>query len=308
MTSVSVVVPLYNGRDIIGPCLDSVPADAEVIVVDDCSTDGAPEFVADHHPRALLVRNERNAGFGATANHGLALATGDVRVVLNSDARLRPGALGLLVAPFADPTIGICGPRLVFPDGTHQLSAAKFPTVARLAAGSFALNELYRSVFPRRRFRWELGMSRRDHEHSQDVDWVQGACFAISAACFGRTGGFDPGYEMYVEECDLCWRARQVGFRSRYVAEAVVEHIGGASGGGDPGRQARYNLAGEARFLARAYGPEVLPKWRAVRLISSALKVVVLAPASLVDRRARDRLRWQAAAVRELVRTAGLEP
>src|SRR5207237_7758926 len=101
-------------------------------------------------------RNERNVGFGATANHGLAEAGGDVRIVLNSDARLRPRAIEQLVAPFADPAIGICGPRLLFPDGSHQLSAAKFPTVGRLIAGSFALNEVYRTVFPRRQFRWEL--------------------------------------------------------------------------------------------------------------------------------------------------------
>ena len=90
-----------------------------------------------------------------------------------------------------------------------------------------------------------------------------------------------------------------------------VEHIGGASGSGDPSRQARYNLEGEARFLARAYGPEVLPKWRAARLASSAVKAMLLAPISLADHRARERLRWQVAAVRELVRkgpVAGSEP
>ena len=301
----SVVVPLYNGRDIIGACLSSVPPDVEVIVVDDGSTDGAPERVAAEFPRARLTRNERNLGFGATANHGLELARGAVRIVLNSDARLRPGALERLVAEFDDPTIGICGPRLVFPDGTHQLSAARFPTVGRLVAGSFALNEMYRAVFPSGQFRWEMGMARRDHDESRDVDWVQGTCLAISATCFERTHGFDPAYKMYVEECDLCWRARQLGFRSRYVADAVVEHIGAASGDGDPGRQARHNLEGEARFLAKAYGPEVLPRWRAARIASSAGKLVLLAPLGLVDRRARQRLRWHAAAVRQLVRRAG---
>jgi GT2 family glycosyltransferase len=304
--TVTVVVPVFNGADIIGDCLASIPPGVETIVVDDASTDGAPDVVASGFPGARLLRNERNLGFAATANVGLNAASGDVRVVLNSDARLREGALVRLDAAFDDTGVGIAGPRLVFPDGSHQVSAARFPTVGSFVAGAFALNELYRRLLPRRRFRWELGLSRADHDRSADVDWVHGTCLAISRECFEATGGFDPGYRMYVEECDLCWRAHRADWRVRYVADAVVEHIGAASGGGDPARQATYNLAGEARFMARAYGADVLPKWRAARLVSSAVKVVVLAPLSLFDRRLRKRLRWHATAVRVLWRNAGL--
>jgi GT2 family glycosyltransferase len=305
--SVSVVVPLHNGADIIAACLDSVPANVELVVVDDASTDDAPGIVRAHRPSATLLRNAENRGFAATANVGLAASSGEVRVVLNSDARLRAGALDRLVAAFADPAVGVAGPRLVFPDGSHQTSAASFPTVGSFMAGSFALNELYQRLRPGHRFRWELGLSRRDHERSNDVDWVQGACIALRRECFDDINGFDTGYRMYVEECDLCWRARQAGWTVRYVADAVVEHVGGASGGGDPARQARFNLAGEARFMERAYGPEILPRWKAARFASSLVKVTVLGPVSVVDRRVRDRLRWHVTAVRELARRKAVE-
>jgi GT2 family glycosyltransferase len=301
--TVTVVVPLHGGRHLVRACLDSVPPDVELVVVDDASPDGAADLVAAEHPHAKVLRNEQNVGFAATANRGLAVATGDVCVVLNSDARFLPGSLERLVQAFADdPNVGIAGPRLVFPDGTHQLSAASFPTVGSFVAGSFALNELYRKLRPHKRFRWELGLSRRDHEHSQRVDWVQGACFAIRRECFDATAGFDPGYRMYVEECDLCWRAHECGWTVRYVADAEVVHIGGASGGGDPARQARFNLTGEARFMSRAYGEGVLGRWRAARLVSSAMKVLLLAAPALFDARVRDRLRWHAAAVGYLLR------
>ncbi len=112
--SVSVIVPLFNGRDRVDWCLDSVPDHAELIVVDDVSTDGAPDYVEHEHPRATLLRNDVNAGFGTTANRGLFAASGDVRVVLNSDARLLPGALEQLSRAFDDPNVGIAGPRLQF--------------------------------------------------------------------------------------------------------------------------------------------------------------------------------------------------
>ncbi len=299
--SVSVVVPLYGGRDIIEACLASIPDDVEVVVVDDGSPDGADEVVAERFPRATLLHNERRMGFGQTANRGLFASTGDVGVVLNSDARLTPGALERLRDELErDPRIGIAGPRLYFPDGSHQLSAASFPTLGSLVAGSFAVNELYRLLRPHHRFRWELGLARRDHDTTQDVDWVHGTCIAIRRECLDATQGFDPAYAMYMEECDLCWRAAQHGWRVRYVADAAVTHIGAASGDGDVGRQARLILAGEARFIRRVQGASVVPRWRAARLLSSAAKVAVLAPLALVVPATRSRLRWHLSAMSAL--------
>jgi len=300
--TVSVIVPLYNGRDIIGDCLSSVPPGVEVVVVDDASTDGAPDVVAELFPGARLLLADVNSGFASTANRGLRAASGEVCVVLNSDARLQPGALERLVAAFdADPAVGVAGPRLVFPDGSHQVSAAYFLNVGNLAAGSFALTEAYQRLRPSGRFRWQAALTRRQHEVSRPVDWVHGTCIALRRACIEATGGFDPGYRMYVEECDLCWRAHHAGFGVRYVAEAIVVHLGGVSAGRDAAQQARHNLDGEARFLTLAYGVSVLPRWRRARILSSAVKAALLLPLGLLDERLRDRWRWHAAAVRYLL-------
>lgn len=296
----TVVVPLYNGRDLLPACLESIPDDAEIVVVDDGSTDGAPELVEERFPRARLLRNGQNFGFAATANRGLAVARRPVRLVLNSDARLRPGALEALVAAFDRPDVGIAGPRLVFADGTHQVSAASFPTVGSFVTGSFILNEAFRRLFPNRRFGWELGMTAADHEHDRDVDWVMGAAIAVHERCLADVGGLDEGYRMYVEECDLCWRAREAGWAVRYVAAAEVVHLGGGSGG-DPAREARLNIAGEARLMARSHGRDVLPRWRAARLSSSLVKAVVFAALGVGSARMRDRARWHLGAVRALV-------
>ena len=297
---VSVVVPLYNGRHLVPDCLRSIPSGVEVIVCDDGSTDGAPELVEESFPNVRLLRGERNVGFGANANRGLRAATGRVRVVLNTDARFHDGALEALVAAFDDDAVGIAGPRLVFADGSHQTSAASFPTVASTFTGSFLLNDLWRAVV-RRPFRWELGMARADHDHSHDVEWVKGACIAVRDRCVEDTGGFDEGYFMYAEEADLCLRASRAGWRVRYVADATVTHLGGGSTG-DPTVHAVRFLDSEARFFERAYGAAVLPRWRAARTIGSALKVVLLAPPAPFSRRARARWRWHRAALGRLAR------
>lgn len=298
--SVSVVVPLYNGRDLISDCLASIPEGTEVIVVDDGSTDGAPEKVEAEFPAVRVLRNPANAGFGATSNRGLRAAAGDLRIVLNSDARFQPGAVDALVAAL-EPDIGIVGPRLEFADGSHQTSAAAFPTVGSILTGTFLLNDIYRVVFRRRRFRWELGMAKADHDHDHDVEWVKGACLGITAACFDTTGGFDEGYYMYAEETDLCWRAWQAGLRVRYVAGAHVVHLGGGSTG-DPNVHAPRSLRSEARFFATAYGPGILRRWAVARAVGAAAKVAMLALPSFFSVRVRTRLRWQAAALRTIVR------
>jgi GT2 family glycosyltransferase len=300
--AVSVIVPLHNGRTLIEACLASIPEEAEIVVVDDCSNDGAADFVEATVPRAVVIRNERNLGFGATSNRGLRAAHGRVRVVLNSDARFRPGALEALVVTFDDRDVGIAGPRLVFPDGTHQTSAASFPSPGGIVAGAFLVNEVYRSVFPHRRFRWEMGLARRDHVIDRDVDWVFGTAIALRDEAFEKTGGFDESFFMYVEETDLCWRARASGWKVRYVAAAVVEHLGGGSSGGDPALHARRLLENEERFMRRAYGERGVRRWRIARLVGSAAKVGLLAIPAVVDHRVRARLRWQWSALMDMLR------
>jgi GT2 family glycosyltransferase len=302
--SVSVIVPLYNGRELVADCLDSIPASAETIVIDDVSTDGAPEFVAQRYPNVTLLRNEVNLGFGRTANRGLEAASGTVRVVLNSDARFREGALDALASAFRDDAVGVAGPRLVFPDGSHQTSAASFPTAGAIVAGSFLLAELFHRVRPHGRFPWPMGMPRAEHADEHDVDWVKGACIALRDRCVQDIGGFDVSYFMYVEETDLCWRAHAAGWRVRYVAGSTVEHIGGGSTG-DPTVHARRFLDSERQFFERAYGAASLPGWRRARTIGSLLKVVLLLPPALVSRRARVRWRWQWSALRYVVSRRG---
>ncbi len=129
---VSVIVIAWNVREELEACLQSVrdhagPLTTETIYIDNGSTDGSADLVAQRFPEIKIVRLPTNEGLPAR-NHGLRRAKGRYRMLLDSDARLTAGALPSAVAVLeADPRIGLVGPRLVYPDGTLQLSARRSP-------------------------------------------------------------------------------------------------------------------------------------------------------------------------------------
>src|SRR5439155_12254163 len=130
---VSISVVSYNTRDLLADCLRSISAAThdlsyEVIVVDNASADGSADMVAAEFPDVQLVRNSENRGFAAANNQALSHARGCYVLLLNSDARLRPGAINEM-AGFLDaqPTVGVVGGQLFNADGSFQSSYFDFP-------------------------------------------------------------------------------------------------------------------------------------------------------------------------------------
>ena len=119
---VSVVVPNWNGRDLIDRCLDSVRAqtvrDLEIIVVDNGSTDGSPEHLRRQHPDVRLVALAVNRGFAGGVNAGVRAARGEFVALLNNDAWAAPDWLERLTARLAsEPTAGACAPKIYRAEG-----------------------------------------------------------------------------------------------------------------------------------------------------------------------------------------------
>src|SRR5690348_2611902 len=131
--AVAVVIVGWNVRDLLRACLESLrPAwesgQAEVIVVDNASTDGTPAMVREAFPAVQLIINATNCGFGAANNQGMAAARGRAFFLLNPDTVVLPGALDALLAFLdAEPRAGLVAPRLLNPDGSLQRNAFRFP-------------------------------------------------------------------------------------------------------------------------------------------------------------------------------------
>jgi len=233
----SVIILAWNGMGYLEACLNAVLAqdypDFEVIVVDNDSTDGSADFVAAQYPQVRLIRNERNLGFAAGNNIGLRAADGDVLVLLNQDTEARPGWLAALVEAVQDPTVGIVGCKLLYPDGTIQ-HAGGFIADERGLSGHFGHRE----------------SDAEQYNVIRDTDFVTGAAIALTRATLARIGPLDEGFaRAYYEDVDWCYRARAAGLRVFYYPQAVAVHyVSTTLKEGSDAYRASFH-AGRLRFL-----------------------------------------------------------
>jgi GT2 family glycosyltransferase len=203
----------------------------EAVVVDNASTDGSGDIVAEFAPHARLVRNAANVGFARGVNQGLAETSGPVVLIMNPDCRLVPGAFAELRKVLKRRnTCAIVGPCILDPDGSVQGSARGDPD---MLTGLFGRNTLLRKALP------DLAVSKRNVVpddpgarrglDSMVVDWLSGACMLADRRALESVGGFDERYFLYWEDADLCRRLRRDGYHIRYVPSAVAVHQVGHS-------------------------------------------------------------------------------
>ena len=202
---VSVVIVTYNSAEVIMKALNSVDSRAEIIVVDNASTDGTVECVRD--AGFHLITNRQNTGFGPACNQGAALTSRPFILFLNPDTQMRTDTIDHLIAAAAKrPEYAAFNPRILFQDGTQffRRQSCIMPTVAR-------------KVRPTRPTK------------DQDLYMLSGAALFCRRSDFEAIGGFDENIFMYAEDDDLTVRLLQRGKRLGHVHDAIVEHVGGGS-------------------------------------------------------------------------------
>ncbi len=241
---VTVAVVSWNTRELLARCLESLSAEvargrAEVWVVDNASSDGSPELVAERFEWVRLIASKENLGFGRAINLVVRQSSSDWLACANADIALRPGALeALLEAGARDPGAGAVAPRLMLPDGSTQHSVFAFPTIpysVLLATGAFRLSS---PIADRLAF-----VGHWDTERARRVPWSIAAFLLVRRSAWEEVGGFDERQWMYAEDLDLGWRLRQAGWATRYEPRAAVEHESSAS-------------------TSQLFGPELAPHWQ----------------------------------------------
>ncbi len=227
---ISVVIPSWNTRELLDACLRSLARSprprAEVLVVDNGSSDGSPDHVARSFPAAILVRNERNEGFARACNQGIRLAQGRYVLLLNSDTEILGDALECLFDFLESrPEYGAAAPRLVHEDGRTQRTLQAFPN---LWTPLFFATPLER-WFPRSPELERYFLRDWDQESSADVDQPPAACLLLRREVLDRIGLFDEELWLFFNDVDLAKRMQAAGWKTRYLAEARVLHHVGAS-------------------------------------------------------------------------------
>jgi N-acetylglucosaminyl-diphospho-decaprenol L-rhamnosyltransferase len=234
----SIVIPTHDTRELTLRCLDALfaspVAGMEVILVDDASRDGTAEAVAARHRPVTVLRNGEPARFTRSANRGLAAATGEILLLLNSDTEVEAGGLARLVELFArEPALGIAGALLHYPDGSPQWSGGREPTLAWFFALTSGLPALLAKLPFYRRAR-PLAPDR-----PLEMDWVTGAAMAFRRPVWETVGPLDEGFRFYAQDLDFCLRARRAGFTVEVRPEVRVLHHHGATIGRSSGARGR---------------------------------------------------------------------
>lgn len=232
-TDVSIIIVSYNVQYFLALCLDSVmaaikPIRAEIIVVDNASSDDSCQLVKEQFPTVTLIANSTNAGFSKANNQALAVSSGKYIHYLNPDTVLPEDFYAKTIAYLNQhETVGCLGPRLI--DGRGQFafdskksfpsfwtSVSKVSGLSSLFPHSKTLNRYYAAHVP---------------EHSTaEVDILSGCCLLVRRSAMEASGGpFDESYFMYCEDVDLCHRIRLNGYQNIYYPEVTVVHYKGES-------------------------------------------------------------------------------
>jgi GT2 family glycosyltransferase/glycosyltransferase involved in cell wall biosynthesis len=218
----SIVICAYGQLELTLRCLESIAASPpdvayEVIVVDDASPDQTRD-VLGHVRHVNVLTNDRNLGFLHSANRGAAVASGEYVVMLNNDTEVTAGWLDELVATADDrPDVGIVGCRLVYPD--RRLQEAGGIVWADGHGWNYGRGE---------------GPDSGCFSYVREVDYCSGAALLVRRQLWEELGGFDAAFApAYYEDTDLCFRARERGWKVLYQPRATIFHFEGASHGTD---------------------------------------------------------------------------
>jgi GT2 family glycosyltransferase len=189
----------------------------ELVVV----ANGPGSVEGDVPAGARVIRNERLLGFSANINAGTAATSGEYVVVSNPDAVPEANAIAALVE-FADahPRCGVAGPKMINPDGTLQASRRSFPTIA----GSIVRRTPLRKLFPPLRWQRRHYLLDAPTDQPLQVDTMLGAFLLMRRTMLDELGGWDAGYQLYVDDIDLNYRAMKAGWERWWVPDAVVHH------------------------------------------------------------------------------------
>lgn len=269
----SAIIVNRNTADLLVRCVDHIlrsnlTCNAEIIIVDNGSTDDSVAKVKRAHSDVTVVEAGRNLGFAAANNRALENAHGEFLLLVNTDALLEPDcAKTLLDVMKAFPDTGMVGPQLVNPDRSVQTSYEAVPTIATETLNRSLLKRLFPSKYPGK---------NRTLAAPEQVEALIGAVMLVRRKALEQVGGFDEGYFFFLEETDLAVRLREAGWKVVHHPLARAVHLQGATaktyhaGARIEFYRSRY------RFFAKHYGKNQMRILKAVLLANLTLNVLFL--------------------------------
>ncbi|HEY4705913.1 MAG TPA: glycosyltransferase family 2 protein [Thermodesulfobacteriota bacterium] len=219
MTDVSIIIVSWNARGLLLKCLESIPRGlgglkAEVIVVENASSDGSAEAVKKMFPGVRLLPQKENLGFAKANNIGIRESAGRYVCLINSDVVVLPGCIERLFLLLEErPTAAIAAPKVLNPDMTLQASCRRFPSLPGAMLSTLGLDRL--NYFP--------------HDRTRRVEAVSGCFMLARREAIDAVGPLDERFFFYAEDKDWCKRFHDARWDVYYHPDAKAIHYGGSS-------------------------------------------------------------------------------
>ena len=226
MIKVAIAILNWNGKDNLEKYLPSVIKysnfeGVKIIIIDNGSIDESLDFIKSHYPQIEIIRLDKNYGFAEGYNRGLNGIESTYYLLLNSDVEVTDNWLSPLIEIMEkDENIAACMPKLLSFENRDYFEYAG-------AAGGFI--DKFGYPFCQGRI---FNVNEKDsgqYNSIKSIFWATGACMLIRANLFHNSGGFDNDFFAHMEEIDLCWRLKNLGYKVIYNPKSVVYHLGGGT-------------------------------------------------------------------------------
>ena len=220
----AIVILNWNGKTLLEKFLPSVIEQSsghDIYVVDNASTDNSVLFLESEHPTINCIKLSKNLGYAGGYNESLKQINADIYCLLNSDVEVTENWLPPILKIFkSDPNTHIVQPKILDYNQKNKFEYAG-------AGGGFIDQLGY--PYCRGRIFDSIEEDFGQYDDRTEIFWASGACLFIRTKSFHSLRGFDGEYFAHMEEVDLCWRAKNKGYRIEYTGASTVYHIGGAS-------------------------------------------------------------------------------
>jgi len=223
LAHVAVCILNWNGRRHLESYLPSVvenSADAQVVVIDNGSSDDSHAWVSSHFPQIHWIQLTENHGFAGGYNAGLAQIQAQYFVLLNSDVRVTAHWIPPVLRMMESDDFAACQPKI-----RNDLDVDLFEYAG--AAGGFLDRDGF--AFCAGRMFEVFETDAGQYDFNREVFWASGAALFIRSDAYRAVGGLDPDFFAHMEEIDLCWRLKNRGHRVGYCSESMVFHLGGGT-------------------------------------------------------------------------------
>ncbi|MFL5762696.1 MAG: glycosyltransferase family 2 protein [Bacteroidia bacterium] len=249
---VAVVILNWNGKSFLEKFLPAViacnPEFSEVIVADNASTDDSVDFLKMRFPGIRIVRNEVNGGFAKGYNDALKKIDAEYYVLLNSDVEVTPGWIEPIISMMdSDRSIAAAQPKIRAYSNRSCLEYAG-------AAGGFI--DKYGYPFCRGRILDTLEEDAGQYDQEREIFWATGACMFIRASCYHEAGGLDEDFFAHMEEIDLCWRLKNMGYKVMFNPGSTVYHVGGGTLNKTSSKKTYLNFRNNLVLLCKNHPPQ----------------------------------------------------